>query len=282
VSADLIAVLWGGAAAVAWGAGDFSGGLGARRASSLAVTLISNPIGLVFLVSLAVLRGSPMPSPRDAGIAVLVGCVGAFGVFTFYQALATGKMGIAAPLTAVLATAVSVFIGALTEGVPGVWRWLGFAAALAGVWLISRPEGDQPRGFPRALLLAVVSGLAFGVFFSLNAQFTADVDVSWSLVIVRVTSTALFFGYAAWQRAVRFEPRVLGFAALAGVMDSLGNVLFTLAGQVGRLDISAVSSSLYPAVTVGLAVVLLRERFTPVQGAGALLALGAIALIVVT
>jgi uncharacterized membrane protein len=280
VNSDLTAALWGGAAALSWGGGDFSGGMGARRASSLAVTLISNPVGVVFLVLVAVFKGSPVPTAGDALIGVLVGIFGALGIFLLYRALATGQMGIAAPITAVLANAVSVLVSAITEGAPNPLKWLGFVIASLGVWLISRSDdGPQTRGFPKALLPAVLSGLAFGVFFSLSAQFS-HADVSWSLVVARITSMLLFFGYAGLQRQIRFEPHVLWFAVLAGVCDSLGNVFFALAGQAGRLDISSVSSSLYPMVTVILAVALLKERFSRPQAVGAVLTLGAIAMIV--
>lgn len=276
-----MAALWGGAAALSWGVGDFSGGLAARRVSSLAVTLITNPVGLLLLIGLAVFTSAPIPSSRDAVLGVLVGASGAAGIFFFYEALKHGKMGIAAPVSAVIANVISVAVSAVTEGAPGVVKWLGFALACAGVVLISRPERvDGVRAVPRALLPAVLSGIAFGVFFSLSAQFSNDVDVGWSLVIVRLTSMALFYAAALLRREVRLERGILGLATIGGICDSLGNLFFALAGQAGRLDISAISSGMYPVATVTLAVLILRERFTLSQGFGALLAFGAMFLIV--
>lgn len=281
MSADLTAGLWGGAAALSWGVGDFSGGLAARRVSSLAVTLITNPVGLLLLIGIAVFTNAPIPSSHDALLGVLVGASGAAGIFLFYEALKHGKMGIAAPVSAVIANVISVAVSAITEGAPGVLKWLGFALACVGVVLISRPEKiDGVRAVPRALLPAVFSGIAFGVFFSLSAQFSNDVDVGWSLVIVRLTSLVIFYAAATLRNEVRLERSVFGLAAIGGICDSLGNLFFALAGQAGRLDITAVSSSLYPVATVALAVLILRERFTASQGFGALLALGAIVLIV--
>jgi uncharacterized membrane protein len=287
---DLLAAAWGSAAALAWGIGDFSGGLGARRATSLAVTLVSNPVGLALLVLIAATRGAPAPSSHDALLGVLVGLSGAAGIFLFYEALKRGKMGVAAPLSAVTANVLSVLVSAVSEGAPGVTKWLGFALACAGIVLISRPEGEaRTSAASSAVLYAVLSGLSFGVFFSLSAQFTSDVDIGWSLVIVRLTSCLLFYSLALARGELvpslrlTLEPRSRAFvaiSALAGICDSLGNLFFALAAQAGRLDISAVTGSLYPLATVALAVVLLRERFTLSQGAGALLALGAIALIV--
>ena len=281
MSADLTTALWGGAAALSWGVGDFSGGLAARRVSSLAVTLITNPVGLLLLVGLAALRNAPIPSSRDALLGVLVGVAGAAGIFLFYEALKYGQMGIAAPVSAVIANVISVAVSAVTEGAPGVVKWLGFALACAGVVLISKPETIAGvRVAPRALGPALLSGAAFGVFFSLSAQFSDNVDIGWSLVIVRLTGLVIFYAVAIARRELRLETSVFGLATLGGICDSLGNLFFALAGQAGRLDISAVSSSLYPVATVALAVLILRERFTTSQGVGAALAFGAIALIV--
>ena len=281
MSADLTTALWGGAAALSWGVGDFSGGLAARRVSSLAVTLITNPVGLLLLVGLAALRNAPIPSSRDALLGVLVGVAGAAGIFLFYEALKYGQMGIAAPVSAVIANVISVAVSAVTEGAPGVVKWLGFALACAGVVLISKPETIAGvRVAPRALGPALLSGAAFGVFFSLSAQFSDNVDIGWSLVIVRLTGLVIFYAVAIARRELRLETSVFGLATLGGICDSLGNLFFAFAGQAGRLDITAVSSGLYPVATVVLAVVILRERFTKSRGVGALLAFGAIFLIV--
>ena len=277
----MTAALWGGAAALSWGVGDFSGGLAARRVSSLAVTLITNPVGLLLLIGLALISRAPMPSSHDAALGVGAGVSAAAGIFLFYQALKFGKMGIAAPVSAVIANVVAVAVSAVTEGAPGVVKWLGFALACAGVVLISIPEKiDGVRADPRAVVMAGLSGLAFGVFFSLSAQFSNDVDIGWSLVIVRLTSLVIFYAAAALRGEVRLERSVFGLAAIGGICDSLGNLFFALAGQAGRLDITAISSGMYPVATVILAVLVLRERFTSAQGFGAALAFGAIFLIV--
>ncbi len=280
MSADLTAALWGGAAALSWGVGDFSGGLAARRVSSLAVTLLTNPIGLLLLIGLALVSHAAMPTAHDAVLGVGAGVSGAAGIFLFYQALKYGKMGIAAPISAVIANVVAVAVSAVTEGPPGAVKWLGFALACTGVVLISRPEKIVGvRADLRALVMAGLSGLAFGVFFSLSAQFSSDVNIGWSLVIVRLTSLLTFYIAAALRGELRLERSVFWLAALGGICDSLGNLFFALAGQVGRLDITAISSGMYPVATVILAVLVLRERFTWAQGCGAALAFFAIFLI---
>ena len=66
---------------------------------------------------------------------------------------------------------------------------------------------------------------------------------------------------------------------IAGVFDASGNTFYTVATRLGRLDIAAVLSSLYPAATIVLAALLLKERTTLSQAAGMALALIAVVLI---
>ena len=281
MSADLVAALWGVASAASWGFGDFAGGLATRRSTEFSVMRVSNVVGLVFLVGLALVHGSPLPSLHDALFAVAAGTCGVVGLFMLYRALASGQMSLAAPITAVVANLVAVIVSLFTEGLPGIFKWLGFILAALGVWFLSRPSGKVQLS-SAVLLLSVGAGVGFGATFALVAQFSSG-DIGWTLVCLRLTTVLLVFMAIATQRApVPNLPRaILPLAIFAGICDSLGNLFFALAGQAGRLDVSAVSSSLYPAFTLLLAVFVLRERLQGWQLLGAALCLVSIGLIVV-
>jgi uncharacterized membrane protein len=278
---DLLAASWGLAAALVWGCGDFAGGLATRRSTEFSVMRVSSLIGLGFLLGLALLRGSPLPSLHDALFAVAGGAVGVVGLITLYRALALGQMSLVAPITAVVANIVAVLVSAITEGVPGVLKWLGFGLAGLGVWLLSRPTGAV-RISSQVLGLSLVAGVAFGGIFSFTAQFSNG-DVGWSMVLLRLTTVVLILLVISRQKTPvpALPSGLLPLVAVAGICDSLGNLFFALAGQAGRLDVSAVSSSLYPAFTLFLAVLVLRERLLGGQLVGALLCLVSIGLIVV-
>ena len=78
--------------------------------------------------------------------------------------------------------------------------------------------------------------------------------------------------------STRWRP-VLPLAAAAGILDTSGNLLYTMSSLAGRLDVAAVLSSLYPAGTILLAAWLLHERATRSQTVGMGLALLAVAMI---
>jgi drug/metabolite transporter (DMT)-like permease len=153
----------------------------------------------------------------------------------------------------------------------------GFGVALAAIWLISRPErlGSRPEG----LGMAVMAGLGFAGFFILLDQVGPSA-VFWPLASGRLASCGVMILFAlVTRRPVPLRQSPLGLLTLAGLLDVAGNLFFLLAIQNGRLDITAVLGSLYPAVTAVLAWLVIKERMTQVQLVGVGAAMAAIVLI---
>jgi drug/metabolite transporter (DMT)-like permease len=274
---DLAAVVFGLASALSWGAGDFSGGLATKRAPVLGVLAIAHVTGLLLLIALALAWREPLPSPTYLAWGLAAGLAGAIGLASLYRALAVGQMGLVAPVSAVLTALLPALFGALTEGMPGPLKLVGFGLALLGIWLIAGTGASA--GAREGLGLALLSGCGFGLFFILAHQAAASA-VFWPLVAARVGSLALVLPLALGRRQLpRPDPRLLTVVLLCGALDVAGNAFFVLAGQAGRLDVAAILSSLYPASTVLLAALLLGERVARVQFVGIVAALAAIALI---
>lgn len=270
-------ILFGLAASLCWGSGDFSGGLASRRTSASSVVTAAYAVGFVLLVGLALIWREPAPSWIDIVWGALAGLVGAIGLISFYSALSIGRMGIAAPISAVLTAALPVLFSAFTVGLPGAAQLSGFILALLAIGFISRPE--QAKGRPEGIGLALLAGCGFGCFFILISRVNHS-ETFWPLAVARFSSV-LFLLIVLGLRRQEIRPRlgVAPLVLLAGVLDALGNAFFLLAAHVGRLDVAAVLSSLYPAATVVLAAIVLRERVTRVQSIGILLALVAVPLI---
>lgn len=277
LSPAILATGCGLASAAAFGAADFAGGMAAKRANALGTVVFAHGLGLVLMLVTAQAAGEALPAPRSLAWGAAAGGIGGLGLAALYRALAIGKMGIAAPLTAILSAALPVLAGALTEGLPRTVQIAGFALALLAVWLISLPEGELGR--PRGVGLALLAGLGFGGFLVL-IRHAGQETVFWPLAAARVASLAVMFSIILASRARWVPPRAAMPAVLvAGALDVFGNVLFMWAAQRGRLDVAAVLSSLYPAATVVLARLLLKERIGRVQAVGMMLALAAVPMI---
>jgi len=273
----LATVIFGLAASLFWGSGDFSGGLASRRDKASSVVFAAYAVGCVLLVVLALIWKEPLPSLLDMAWGGVAGVAGAIGLIAFYSALSIGRMGIAAPVSAILTAALPVLFSALTQGLPSLLQLGGFVLALLAIGLISRPE--RANGPVKGIGLALLAGCGFGCFFILISRVNPGATF-WPLAIARFTSV-LFLLVIALIRQQQMLPKrkVVPLVVLAGVLDALGNAFFVLAAHAGRLDVAAILSSLYPAATVLLAALVLRERVTRIQTLGILLALVAVSLI---
>ncbi len=269
-------VVFGLTSAATGGGGDFCGGLAARRTPGFTVTFLSQAAGLILLVGLAFASAERTPTAQEAAWGAIAGLVGAVGVLALYRAMAIGQMGIAAPITGVLAASMPVVVGAFTQGVPRLVHLAGFILALAGVWFVSRSHGTAGR--PAGFGLAILAGLAFGGFLVLIGQ--VHEVIFWPLVAARSASVGAMMLIALVRRSLAMPTRSSAPLILfGGIMDVGGNAFFVLAEQAGRLDIAGVLASLYPAATVILALLLLRERLNRFQAIGVLMVLAALPLI---
>lgn len=279
---ELTVILLALTASLAWGAGDFAGGLASRCRAAARIVLASQAIGTAALLLFGLWLREPLPAPAVLLAGAIGGLGGGMGVLLFYMSMAQCKMGIAAPLTAVASGGIPLFVGLLTEGLPGAGQLAGFLLALPALWLISRPDGSTPVR-REDIVLPLLAGVGFGVFLTIIGRIEPGQGFVWPLVAVRATSMTMmlvvsFAGRrtAAGQATGRFP---WGLATVAGLGDTAGNVFFMLASQTGRLDVAAVLGSLYPAVTTLLAWLLLGERLSPRQNVGVGMAMMAVMLI---
>lgn len=269
-------------AAIAWGAADFAGGVTSKKANVYRVVIGAELIGVLCLIPIAIIRKEPMPSLNTLVVASLGGFAGGFGLILLYRALASGQMSIAAPVSALGGALTPVLFGSMLEGIPKTSVLIGIALALIAIVLVSYSNnGSNFRGFsPSQLKLPGLAGVLFGIFFILLHQSSQEA-LLWPIVAVRVSSVTLLTVIATSTRQTYHISRSLWpLIILSGLLDTTGNVLYVIAGQLGRLDVAAVLSSLYPAITVGLAYWILKERISQTQWLGVIFAFTAIIFIV--
>lgn len=267
---------YGLAAVLAWGTSDFLGGYATRRADAFLFTAVVNLGGLLLVGSLATATHVTFPTGRNAAWALAAGVSGGASLAIFYRALSSGRMGLTAPVAAVLSAAIPAIFSIFIEGMPGIVPILGFVIAAIGLWLITRAEdGSTPEGIG----LAVLSGIGFAGFYLCARQ--AGNGSALSIATLTRTGGLIVTALIVLLRGKFRDITVagIGWAVLAGGIDTLGTMLFVRASQSGRLDEAVVISSLYPAVTVLLARIVLKEHFTRWRFVGLLAALAAVPMI---
>jgi uncharacterized membrane protein len=271
--------------ALLYGAGDFTGGLATRRAGVLPVVVVSQSSGLVLLLLFLPFLPPAWLSRADLLWSVSAALTGGAGVALLYRALAVGRMAVVAPTTAVCAVAIPVLVAVLLGERPGLPAAAGILLGIGSIVLVSQQTaegagGHAPAGrLPPGIALALVSGVAIGLFF-LSLARTSPQAGMWPILVSRAVSVTLFGAAAAAGRRSLRVPGVLLLALVCGVVDMSANALYLLAARSGPLSVVVTLSSLYPASTVLLARVVLGERLNGRQITGVGCALAAIVLIV--
>jgi len=234
--------------------------------------------GSALLALLMFVRGEALPAGADLLWAAAAGLSGSLGVAALYRGLAIGRAAIVAPVAAVISTAIPILVSAAWDGRPGWLRLVGFGVALAGLWLVSQSAVGGGGLDRHSLVLAGAAGAGFAGFFIFIALIEGNAVFA-PLLVARL----MYIVMAALLLAVRRVPWPAlasnPTALVAGVLDIGGNVFYVIAQQLARLDVAAVLSSLYPAPTVLLSWLLLKERMSPAQWLGAGLCLLAVILI---
>ncbi len=263
-------------ASVLWGVGDFLGGVTARRLATLTVLAISQAAGLVGIVVVAGFFGGGFLGGTAIAAAVAAGMGGAIGLGCLYRGMAIGTIGVIAPISATAAV-VPVTVGLARGERPGATQLAGVALALAGVALVSREPGSSGR-LSAGVPLAFLAALGFGSYFVFMDHASAD-DAYWAVVVARATAATLAVIAALAWGTLRVPSRDLPVLVAIGLFDVGANLALALALNEGLVSVVSVLASLYPVVTIVLAVAILRERPARSQALGGAVALTGVGLI---
>jgi drug/metabolite transporter (DMT)-like permease len=282
------------ASSLLWGTSDFLGGRATGRFGALRVltwSQLATTLTMWLLVGVLAATGVADVDAHAVGVGALGGVAGVIGLIALYRALAIGPMVLVPPIAA-CGVALPVIVGLARGSMPSALALAGFACAVVGVILAayaapdpaSASDGAPQRLAPRTLALCLIAAAGFALVF-VALDIAAGDSASTAIVAtagVRIGSLLTVLISAA---VLRIDPRtgvnVRSAASFAGIgaIDTSANLAFAVAATIGRLEVVAVLASLYPAVTSGLAALLLGERVALRQLVGVVLTIGGIVLL---
>ncbi len=264
-------------AALSFGVADFLGGMATKRTSVLTVTAVSTTAALVVAAALVMLMPAQAAS-ADFWWGAGAGVAGVLGIALLYWSLARGPVKVVAPLTAIVSAVLPFAAGLALGERPGPAALAGAVLAIIAIPLVTgtRRADQQPIDRTTAVA-AALSGVGFAAFFILIAQ-PADTAGMWPLLAAKIAALAVVAPFALVRDG---RPRAVGVqtALWAGSLDMVANVFFVLAVRSGLLSMVTVVTSVYPAVTLFLAKLILGEQLTGPQRAGVATTLTGLALI---
>jgi len=273
--------LLAGLSSLTFGIADFLGGLASRRSPAVSVVLLSQLVAGTGVIAVAPMVAA-IPGASDFAWGAAAGVAGVTGLVLFYHALATTRIGVTAPVTAVFSTVTPVVFGIWDGERPEAVAWGGIALALVAIVLIAVPAGeaqDVSTGGIRAVAYGAVAGVAFGLFGVLISQ-TSDTSGIWPLVGSRGASVAVLAIVVLATRRPVVPAESAGLAIAAGSLDMVANVLFLFAVRQELLSLVAMIMAMYPVSTIGLARIVLHERIGLIQLGGLVLGAIGVSLIV--
>jgi drug/metabolite transporter (DMT)-like permease len=273
---------YGLGSALVYGVADVAGGLATRRLHVLTVLTGAYAFSLPLVLVAAILSGSPLPAVDGLAWSAAGGAAEAAAAGLLYLALAFGAMGVASPLAAVVGAAIPVGVGlTMGESVAGP-QALGMLLAFGSIVLVAAPQRAGIRTNRRVVPLAVASGVMFALSFVAFSEAETASDPFWVAAIARTAGVAIVAIVAVVMLQPLGAPRAQRrLVALTGLLDAAALVLLLKAYGGGPLGLTTVLISLYPAVTIVMAWLVLHERMARVELAGVGFALLAVALLAV-
>ncbi len=246
--------------AVAFGAGDFSGGRASSHVGGMVAAAGSQLVGALGMLVLLLVVRPPVPSAGPLLIAAAAGLFGVVGVAALYRGLSMGSMGLVAAISAIGSLVLPLVVSVVAYRAHiGIGPLLGVACAgAAGAAAAGAARDSATRS---ALLLAAGASVAFGMWYVL-LDLAAQADPLWALTTTRFSASA-FMGAVVLVFARGRGGRGLGAAwpllVVAGVLDATGNGLFVLSSADIAVGLAAALSGMYPLVTMLLAGLILHQ-----------------------
>lgn len=289
VEPTTIASLLGLSAAIGYGLGDFVGGMLARRIHFAVVSVTSGAAALMVTGTIMLVAAPATPDPTALAWGAMAGIGMGLGSLALFRGLGRGRMGVVAPVSAVTAAAIPVVVGVVLGDRPAAIAWLGVALALPAIWFVSSQDSETtgPAAGKAGLASSVTDGVLAGVGFALlfiGLGLAGDASGLWPVLASELAAlVAMGIAVVAMLPAIerrRLTPVDLAGSATVGLLGATASVAYFFATHVGLLSIVVVLTSLYPAVTVVLAILVTHEPVGRRQAVGLALACVSIALIV--
>ena len=275
--ASLLAIL----SSILWGSADFFGGKLYKRYQAIAVTAVSQAFGLLIGITIVLVSSSWIkPNLSWDGYflsGVCAGLLGFLGLVAFYSGLATGRMGVVAPISA-LSVLIPLTIAFINGEKPSSTQLLGMGIALTGAVFASGPELKGGLAV-KPIVLAVIAAFGFGTAIAFIARGSASSAIMTMTTMRFSTFIVALFLFARFRTTGGFKKKDIPVLVGIGGADFIANLLLGVATTKGLVSLAVVLGSLYPIVTALLAFKILHERLHKIQYVGIGFAIAGVAVI---
>lgn len=284
MSTTLVSALLGVCGMFGWGVYDFLGGALSRRIGSFAPLFWSQSVGTAAITVIAAAAGVSWHLPvRTALLVPAAAALYCGGYLFFFAGFAKGNVSVVAA-TMNLWAVVTMVVAFLFAGQRlSTTQTVGAAAIIVGATLASLDRTQVREGGARvsAGVTETLAGAAlFGVYWNVSEVISEDIGWLRTTVLIKLGILVILLGLAAFPgRSVavpRESRRTVAILAGMGLVEVGAVAAVNYGLEIGKAILITPIASALSVVTIALAVVLLRERISPVQAVGMALAVAGI------
>lgn len=253
-------------ACLGWGTSTFLAGIKSRVIPVMTLLVFSSITALSMYLIIVAVCGIPYPGDPDLLYAVLGGAAGVGGLYCLYYGLAVGAISIVAPVSA-LCVLIPVAAGLIRGEVLHPVQGIGIVTAISGGVLISieNKPNKKKKHLARGIVPAIGAALGFGSFF-VAMDLAGSVDPLWAALVSRLSFLLFLLPALLYKRpSLKIHAVHMPAVFAIGILDAIAVFAYTTATTKGMLSLVSVISSLYPVVSIILAVLIFKERLRGFQ-----------------
>ena len=237
-----ISIIFGLLSALSFGCGDFAGGYITKRVNVFLVLLYSQLVGSIFLIISIVVLGEKIVFVSVL-FSVISGIFGGIGLLAFYYGLSRGNMGVVAPITAVITPIIPLLFSFLNLKY-SIAQAIGIFFAFLSIWLVSSSHLNKKISY-NDVILACTAGIGFGMFLLFIDLASTSRSVLVPILLARLSSLGIIILATFYLRNFKvINIKMFSLTALAGILDTSGNLFFIFSSKAGRLDFATILLSL--------------------------------------
>lgn len=271
------------ASAVSLGITDYLAGATLRRdgrhETALVYSLIGSLLGAVVMLATLPLAFPDAFTAGDLMWSITAGIGIGVALPILMVGMARGPVGIVAPVLGLVTLAIPAVAGPLLGDQLSGWEIAGIALAFPAAVLVSLSNHASEQSAPirHAVAAGAAAGAGFGTAAVCFGQTSTAAGIAPGVIAQSTAALVLLGATVAMGRMVRPRREATSLAGVVGVLTAVAMFLSVLAYQRGPVAVVAAILGLAPGVTVLLAWLLTRERFSALQRFG--FALGMVAVV---
>ncbi len=275
-------VLFGVVAMLGWGLADFLAKKLVDRIGGLNALLFEQLVAIIFLAPFA-LYTAPLPGAGMLPLLLLVAAAWAYPYLAFYKGFEKGMVSVVSPIGSAWGAGGAVLAAFLLGESLSLPQWASIAVIVAGIFLVSTSWKELKRLSYKKLSgveWAVAALVGWSVAAVLMKPLVLGIGPFMAIWLVKMLSVPMALSVLPFSSYKLKSPKGLWKLVVAiAVVDAVAFLGYNFGVEAGLVGVVGPVAAAFPAVTVILAWLFLKERLEKSQLIGVAMAVFGMAML---